>query len=456
MLFLGLLAAPALALELPYASFSLENGLDVMLLVDPARPQVVVDVWYDVGSFDDPDGASGFAHLFEHLMFMGTKGVPQGMFDAQMEAAGARNNASTAADYTNYYSWGTANTLDLLLRLEADRMTGLDITQEKLDLQRAVVRNERRQNYEDPPYAEAWLTLSEMLYPESHPYHLEGIGSHEDLLAATLDHVEGFYGDWYAPNNATLVVAGDMDPEAVKNRITEFFGPLQPVVVPAHRKVPEVLVPVVARRILRDQVPAPAVILAWHSPSFFEDGDATMDVLANVLSDGEGSRLPQRLVHADGLAQEVWAAQASQSRGSVFLVWVVGRPGADPAAIEAAVLDELAGLVGDRPVTEEELQRAVTGFEVGFTHQMESLLSRAEMLQRYQHFTGTADYVEQDLARYRALDPAGVQAVAEQWLGSEKATILVVLPMEGEPEDAPPPAEPGVQEEPADSEEVSP
>ena len=163
-----------------------------------------------------------------------------------------------------------------------------------------------------------------------------------------------------------------------------------------------------------------------------------MDVLADVLSDGEGSRLPQRLVHAEGLAQEVWAYQASQSRGSVFLVWVVGRPGADPAAIEAAVLDELAGLTGDRPVTEEELQRAVTGFEVGFYHQMESLLSRAEMLQRYQHFTGAADYVEQDLARYREVDPAGVKAAVEQWLAPAKAASLVVLPTDGEPKEVSP------------------
>ena len=438
MLFLGIWAAPALALDIPFESFSLENGLDVVLLVDPVRPQVVVDVWYDVGSFDDPEGASGFAHLFEHLMFMGTEDVPQGMFDAQMEAAGARNNASTAADYTNYYSWGTANTLDLLLRLESDRMTGLAITQEKLNLQRDVVRNERRQNYEDPPYAAAWLALSEMLFPETHPYHLEGIGSHEDLLAATLDHVEGFYADWYAPNNATLVVAGDIDPGEVKTRVTEFFGPLQPVVVPAHKAPPEVLMPVVGRRTLRDPVPAPAVILAWHSPSFFQEGDATMDVLADVLSEGEGSRLPQRLVYAEGLPLVAGAPPAALARGAVSLVGGGGRRGADPAAIEAAVLDELAGLSGDRPVTEAELQRAVTGFEVGFYQQMESLLSRAEMLQRYQHFTGAADYVEQDLARYRAVEPEGVRAAVERWLAPAKAATLLVLPTDGEPTDSEP------------------
>ncbi|MEE2751514.1 MAG: pitrilysin family protein [Myxococcota bacterium] len=423
-----MLATQAHAIEIPHEAFELENGLEVMLLEDHRLPQVVVDVWYGVGSFDDPTGASGFAHLFEHLMFMGTDRVGQGQFDARMEAAGARNNASTAADYTNYYSWGTSNTLDLLLFLEADRMTGLDITQEKLDLQRDVVRNERRQNYEDPPYRSAWLELPDMLFPESHPYHLEGIGSHEDLLNASLSHVERFYSDWYAPNNATLVVAGDLEPKAVRARIEEVFGPLQPAVVPAHVQAPSVNKPVVNRRVLHDDVPSPAVVMAWHTPSFFEPGDATLDVLADLLSDGEGSRLPQRLVYEEKLAQEVWAYQASQSRGSIFLVWVVGRPGVDPADIETAVREELEALVSERPATDPELTRAVNGFEMGLYRQMESLLERAEMLQRYRYFAEHADYVDEDLARYRAVDAQKVSEIVSTQLDWERAAVLQILP----------------------------
>ena len=180
----------ASAVEIHHETYVMDNSMTVLLLEDHALPQVVVDLWYGVGSFDDPQGASGFAHLFEHLMFMGTDRVAE--FDPIMEAAGGANNASTMDDVTNYYSWGTSNVLDLLLFLEADRMTGLDITQEKLDLQREVVRNELRQNYEDPPYGPVWLEIPAMIYPEEHPYRLSGIGSHEDLLNASLEHVQSF------------------------------------------------------------------------------------------------------------------------------------------------------------------------------------------------------------------------------------------------------------------------
>ena len=223
-----LLSAPAHAVELTYEQYKLPNGLNVILMPDPTLPQVVVNLWYGVGAKDEVEGRTGFAHLFEHLMFMGTTRLPGSGFDDLMEASGGHNNAWTSEDATDYYDVGPSNLVDTLLWMEADRMEGLSraMTQEKLDLQRDVVRNERRQSYEDAPYGEIWLVMPEAMYPAGHPYAHTVIGSHEDLQAATVDDVVGFFNTWYVPGNASLVVAGDFDPAAVKITIERLFGGL--------------------------------------------------------------------------------------------------------------------------------------------------------------------------------------------------------------------------------------
>lgn len=425
-----LLTAPAWALDIPHERYTLPNGLTVMLLEDHRLPQVVVDVWFGVGSFDDPPGASGFAHLFEHLMFKGTPAVPEGQFDARMEAAGARNNASTGDDRTNYYAWGTSNTLDLLLYLEADRMTGLEITQAKLDTEREVVRNERRQNYEDAPYGRIWLDLPEMMFPVEHPYHLSGIGTHEDLMAATLDTVTGFYRGWYQPGNATLVVAGDFDTAWVKGRIAHWFGGIPAGAVQEHLTPPVVSTPVERERTVTDAVQLPATIHAWHSPSLFAPGDAEMDVLADLLAGGADARLTRRLVHEEQVATEVFAFQSSAQRGSMFVVGVIGMPGASLDVIDAAVAEELAAVAEARPVTAEELARAVNGREMSFLVGLESLMGRAEALQGYWYHLGRSDYLAEDLERYRAVTAEGLSEAARR-LTPENGANLKVLPEEG-------------------------
>ncbi|HNH46811.1 MAG TPA: pitrilysin family protein, partial [Myxococcota bacterium] len=222
----------AQAQEIPFERYELPNGLQVILHEDHSLPQVVVDIWYQVGSKDEAKGRSGFAHLFEHLMFMGTNRLPGSGFDSTMEAYGGWNNAWTMEDATNYYDVGPANLLPLFLWLEADRMQDLAVamTQEKVDLQREVVRNERRQSYEDEPYGAAWLEVPRLLYPEGHPYAHTVIGSHEDLQAASLQDVKDFFTAWYVPNNASLVVAGDFNPAEVKPLIERSFGhlPMRP------------------------------------------------------------------------------------------------------------------------------------------------------------------------------------------------------------------------------------
>lgn len=416
----------ASAVEIAHEDFVLENGLEVILIEDHTLPQVVVNVWYGVGSYDDPQGASGFAHLFEHLMFKGTEKVPA--FDPLMEAHGGANNATTGNDRTNYYSWGASNILELLLYLEADRMTGLQITQEKLDVEREVVRNELRQNYENRPYGGVWLSLSEMLYPKTHPYHWEGIGSHEHLLNANLRHVQDFYSDWYAPNNARLAVAGDFDPLKTRDLIVALFGDLQPSIVPAHTHPPEVKKPQIRRKILEDAVSAPALVMAWHSPALLADGDADLDVLSSILSGHDAARLDERLVHGGEGAQEISVWQQSSQRGSVFFVWILAEPGADLAALETAVHQELALLQKEKLATKEEMAIALNNTEMLFLSGMESLMARAEALQSYAFYAG-ADYgPNDDLERYRKVSSESLKGTIQTWLTPEAVTCIEVHP----------------------------
>ncbi|MEC7241698.1 MAG: pitrilysin family protein [Myxococcota bacterium] len=418
----------AMAVEVPHERFSLDNGLDVILIEDHRLPQVVVDVWYGVGSFDDPPEASGFAHLFEHLMFKGTEVVPA--FDPLMEANGGANNATTGNDRTNYFSWGSSNILELLLFLEADRMTGLQITQEKLDMEREVVRNELRQNYEDSPYGGVWLALPEMLFPPEHPYSLEGIGSHEDLMNASLEHVQNFYASWYAPNNARLAVAGDFESEVLRPRIEELFGSLQPAIVPSHTAVSEVREVQQRRQILEDQVPSPALVMAWHSPSYFSQGDAELDVLANILAGHAAARLDARLVYGEGQALQTWVGQLSAKRGSTFLVWIQAEPGADLSAIEAVVAEEIAGIAGENPATEDELAIALNNREMSFLTNLEGLLERAEALQSYAFYVGDNYGPAQDIERYKGVTAESLKAVIEEWLSPDNVAVIEVHPKE--------------------------
>ena len=361
-------------------------------------------------------------------MFMGTTQIPEGEFDSRMEAAGGWNNATTGDDRTNYFDVGPAELVDLLLFMEADRMTGLDITQEKLDLQREVVRNERRQNYEDAPYGQIWLDLAETMYPESHAYHWEGIGSHEDLLAATLDTVTKFYADWYAPNNAALCVSGDFDPEHVKARIEEWFGPLKPSKETAHAEAPDILEPVVTSHTIYDQVPLPALVLTWHTPAFYAPGDAELDVLSDVLAGGADSRLTADLMHERRLVQELDVFQYSRKRGSLFMAVAILSPDADIDEVESAIHAAIGGIAsGEAPITERELAQTKNGLEMSFLWGWETPLEKAETLQSYLFYQGTTEYLEQDRARYNAVSGDTVAAIAAERLTPELASRMVVL-----------------------------
>ena len=431
MIWLYSLILEGAALEIPHEKYQLKNGLNVILIEDHSSPQIVVDTWYQVGSYDDPKGASGFAHLFEHLMFMGTTTIPNGDFDIRMEVAGGWNNASTGDDRTNYYDVGPSEIAELLLFMEADRMVNLEITQDKLDSERDVVRQERRQNYEDAPYGKIWLEMPEMMYPASHPYHLEGIGSHEDLLAATLDTVTQFYEDWYSPSNATLCVAGDFNSEDMKKTIAKYYGSIENKTVQTHQDFVFPERPIITEKTITDSVPLPAMLMMWHSPAFFADGDAEADVLSSILAGQASSNLSKKLMYDEQLVQDVSVFQYSRGRGSIFIVYIDALENTDLDQVSQIVQAELDGIAsGHIPIQEKNLTAILKNWEMNFLWGLENLLERAETLQRYNYYLGDTEYIDKDLQRYKDVTPESIQKLISSHLTAEKVSRLIVLPEE--------------------------
>lgn len=437
MLPLLLALSTAHAVDVPHETFTLDNGLEVVLIPDRRVPKVVVDVWYDVGSYDDPAGRSGFAHLFEHLMFKGTERVGEGQFDALMEQAGGWNNATTSDDRTNYFNVGPSSALELLLWLEADRMTSLDITQPKLDVEREVVRNEKRQNYEDRPYGGVWIELPFMLFGSEDPRHRPGIGSHEELMASTLDDVTAFYETWYVPSNAVLAVAGDFDPAATRAMIERLFGPL-PTRPKPERPTPSAPErPFLKMNAIQDDVSSSMQVMACHAPPAYTDEDAALDVLALLLAGSNDARLSRKLVLTNivpSVDVGVWSGRWS----SLFIASVTHRPAEREGSDMAAAVDdtvqamvrhdirrELEALAGEKPATQDEISRAVRNLEVGAIRGVETLLGRAEQLQRYRMYAGKYDHFEDDLARYRRVTPQAIAAQAARLADGACAWIVV-------------------------------
>ncbi len=438
-----LLSTPALGQSFSYEKYQLQNGLTVILHEDHSFPQACVNVWFRVGSKDEVSGRSGFAHLFEHLMFMGTERVPGAEFDLLMEAGGGWNNASTSEDRTNYYSSGPSELLPTLLWLEADRLEDLGrmMTQEKLDAQRAIVRNERRQTSENQPYGKAELATVELLYPEAHPYHHPVIGSHEDLEAATVEDVQGFFATYYVPNNASLVVAGDFEPDAIKPLIDSMFGTLPRGNDAIHRTAGPVRLDEEIVHTMVDDVQFARTSLLWHSPPVFQPGDAELDLVAAILSDGVSSRLVKKLVVEQELASEVSAYQSSSLLGSVFAIVATARPGVPLKSLEIAIDEVLSDLRREGP-TDEELARAKAAAESSMRAAMETIQDRADALNRYEFHYGEPNSFERDLARYLDATPGDARQWVERVLGWRGRLVLRVLPRddatEHDPRDARP------------------
>ncbi len=414
--------------SLPFTRFELANGLEVIVHEDHATPLVAVNVWYRVGSKDEQPDRTGLAHLFEHLMFKGSKNVPDGAMDRLLEEAGGQNNATTSNDRTNYFETLPGSFLELALWIESDRMGWLTdaLTQQSLDNQRDVVRNERRQTMENRPYGMAETILFESIYPEGHPYRWPVIGSHEHLQAASLGEVRAFFRKFYAPNRATLALAGDVTPARARELCERWFGEL-----PRGPDVAEAAAPPPVRldgetRVRReDAVKLSRLYLAWPTPAFYAPGDAELDLLARVLAGGKSGRLYRALVYQQRVAQEVEAYQGSAKLGSLFVITVTAKPGHSLDAIAHAVDAEIDRLRREPP-TERELERARSQLEASLLRGLEHVDARADLLNQYRFYTGDPAYLARDLERYRGVSSQDVGRVVREHLGAGRVRLDIV------------------------------
>jgi predicted Zn-dependent peptidase len=421
-------------LRIPFEKYTLPNGLTVILHQDRSSPLVAVNLWYHVGSKDEEPGRTGFAHLFEHLMFMGSKNAPYPSFDSIMETWGGHNNGTTSNDRTNYYEIGPTNLLETMLWLEADRLATLPevITSEELDRQRKVVQNERRQSYENRPYGQSELVIPDAMYPDAHPYHWPTIGSHADLEAASVQDVRDFFARYYLPSNASLVVAGDFDPDAARALVERYFGWIPRRPAPARRAPPDAALAAGREIALTDRVQLPRLRLCWHSPALFAPGDADLDLSAQILGGGKSSRLYRSLVFEQRIAQDAFAYQSSQMLGSLFHVGVTAKPGVPLDDVRRAVDEQLSRFAAEGP-TDEEVDRARNTHLADFYKSLDHLQTRADMLNHYEHVLGDPDGVERDLTRYEAATRATVQRMFAEIVAHPR---LELRTLPGEPEGA--------------------
>ena len=418
--------------KLSFEKYTLPNGLQVILHQDRKLPVVHVNLWFHVGSKNERVGRSGFAHLFEHMMFEGSKNA-DGKYLTFVEKAGANLfeggvNGTTNWDRTNYFETVPAGSLEYILWLESDRLATLAdaLTKEKLDNQRDVVKNERRQGLENQPYGRWVKLLYENLYPYRHPYSNDVIGSHEDLTAASADDVREFFKLYYTPNNLSLVVAGDFDPAEAKRLVEKYFGgiPAGPALDRPPKDVPKLDGEKIVE--VKDRVPQERTYFAWHTPAFFDPGDADLDLVSTILTDGLSARLNKVLVYDKQLCSDVTSFQWSLENVGHFVIWATARPGASLPQVEQIVTDEIARLAQDGP-TSTELNRAKTKWEFGFVTGLERIGGfggKADFLNQYNTFLGDADKFAADVARHRDVTAASVRDAVAKWLNTRNRLLV--------------------------------
>lgn len=421
-------AAHASPIVVPASKFTLKNGLTVVLHEDHSVPRVYSALRYRVGSSRETPGRTGFAHLFEHLMFEGSAHVPEGKFDQWLEAAGGENNAYTSEDETYYFEEVPSHAFELPLFLESDRLGYFveRLSPDLVDGQRDVVKNERRQSYENRPWGNAELLLPAVLWPKGHPYSWPVIGSMNDLTAATLDDVKSFYQQWYRPENAVLVVVGDFETQQMRTAIEKWFGDV-PGRGPVERPRPAPHVLRGEKRLVVDDAAAPLakLTIAWPSVELYHADDARLDLAASILTQGAGARLTRRLVHELQIAQQVDATQHSMERSGSFVIEVIAQPGVRLPDVLAVVDEELMKLVRDG-VRDDELTRAKNGVERSVADALDSLASKGNRLATYEAFWGQPDSFERDLARYRSITPSDVVDVVARRLGRGRVLMSVM------------------------------
>ncbi|MCG6956817.1 MAG: insulinase family protein [Gemmatimonadetes bacterium] len=418
-------------LDVPFTRHRLDNGLRVVLSHDPTAPVVAVNLWYGVGSRNEAPGRTGFAHLFEHMMFQGSLHVPKNRHFELVERAGGSLNATTWYDRTNYFETLPSNQLELALWLESDRMGWMvpAMDQEKLDNQREVVKNEKRQRYDNQPYGDWDERLHRMVYPERHPYRHTVIGSMEDLDAATLDDVASFFATYYVPSNAVLTVAGDFDPDRTLRLVEAWFGeipggdPIPPL--PGEPSLPPLIGDTVRDEVVGD-VPLPRVIVGTRIPPYSVDGFAVAEVARSVLGTGRASRLYRRLVRERRVAKDVTTYAFPLLTGAgMLLTWATGYPGSKPEELEAALAGEMEGLAD---ATSDEVERAVAVTETDLVRSLERVGERADLLSMFELYFNDPGRLNTEIDRLRAVTPEQVRGFAAERLGADNRAVLTYIP----------------------------
>ncbi|MFN6963860.1 MAG: M16 family metallopeptidase [Pyrinomonadaceae bacterium] len=429
-------AAQSSVPKIQFERYTLPNGLQVILHVDRKLPVVHVNQWFHVGSANEKPGRSGFAHLFEHMMFQGSKNASKDYF-TYVEAAGANLfeggvNGTTDQDRTNYFATVPSGNLENLLWVEADRLATLPdaLTKQKLDNQRDVVKNERRQGLENQPYGRWFKLVAENVFPLGHPYHNDVIGIHEDLTAASEEDVKDFFRTYYTPNNMSLVIAGDFDPAEAKRLVEKYFGTIPPG--PALDRPAKAAVSLTSEKIVnvRDRVPQERTYFAWPTAAYFDPGDAELELAATILTDGLSARLNKALIYDRQLASNVAGFQSGQPLAGWFALWATARPGSDMRQIEQIVTDEIERLAKEGP-TPAELERAKTKWEFNFVSGLERIGGfggKSDLLNQYNTYLGEPGKFEDDLARHRGVTIESLKAAVDKYLNTRNRVLVRFRP----------------------------
>jgi zinc protease len=417
-------------MQISYTKRTLANGLDVIVHEDHQLPMVAVNLWYHVGSKNERPGRTGFAHLFEHLMFEGSEHHDHGFFQP-LQRAGGQLNGSTNADRTNYWEVVPTGALDLALWMESDRMGYLlpALSEQKFNNQREVVLNERRQNYENRPYGLAGIALSAAMFPPDHPYHWPTIGSADDVRAAALDQVREFFQTYYHPANASLSLAGDVETDRALDLVEQYFGDL-PAGPPVGRVRAAARLESSANLVMEDRIELPRLYISWHSPAMFAPDDAELDIVADVLAHGKTSRLYKTLVYERRVAADVSAYQHSREMGGMFQIVCTASAGVSLGELNTAILHAVNELAANGP-TALEIDRGIAQTEAQFIYRLQTIGGfggKGDQLNAYNVFADDPGYFDRDRRRYLDVTAAGAAATVSRWLVDAPSVSLSVVP----------------------------
>ncbi|MDT7542934.1 MAG: zinc protease [Acidobacteriota bacterium] len=415
--------------SIDFTEFRLANGLRVILHRDPSTPIVGVNIWYHVGSKNETPGKTGYAHLFEHMMFQGSRDYDDDYFKPIQEAGG-NLNGSTSTDRTNYWEVVPSNFLELALFMESNRMGGLlDVLNEaKLSNQRDVVKNEKRQSYDNRPYGLIGARINEILYPENHPYHWLTIGSLDDLTKASIADISSFFRSYYTPNNASLAIAGDFDPADARRLVEKYFGPIPKGPEVVRPNPPQPKLDGTKRVEMQDRVALPRLYMTWHTVPQYTPDEASLDTLASILGGGKSSRLYRSLVYERQIAQDVSAFNNSEELAGTFRVTATAKPGKTLAELEGAINEEIEKMKQEA-ATSDEIERAYNGREAAFIYGLQTVGDfggKNDQLNQYATFLGKPGYFAEDLARYRRVNGDEVKRVATQFLSDNRLIVSVI------------------------------